>query len=704
MGVTLSQLRHVGKELLKLACKNLAWAKSTNTAVYIVTTCIYDGKLFAQLGDGGLYSVSMTSTIEPILDDSIRPQDDFFEYVNRKWLDKNPMPGTQPRWGVFDILRDQSSRHVREIYESLQSKKDLSQAEQQARDFYYTGINFDQLSEQHWQAVRGYMDKIADVQDTKQLSSIIGELHRIGVNAPWAMVIDTDEKDSKRYIVRLYQAGLSLPSRDHYLSNDKDMQELQNKYRVFLGKVYELAGFDSVTREEFVKTIFDIEKGLAEVQLSSSDLRDVEGNYNPITFTDLKKEYPSIDWDKYAQSANWGSKKNITHDQPNFMKHIDGMFATLSLQQWQVYLQWQLLRKFLPYISKQTSEANFDFYGKVISGTKESMPVWQRTVITIDRLMGENVGKLYAEEYFPEESKARVLKIVEEVVDAFAKRVEHLDWMGQDTKDYALKKLRNIIVLIGYPDAGEWKDYGGLLISRESFVENIINGEAFHHDFELSRLDEPKKRDEWHMPPQTVNAYHDPNCLVIGFPAGILQPPFFNPKASDAQNFGGVGTVVGHELTHAFDDQGSQFDADGNVNLWQTSAERKLFADRTKIIEQQADSFEVLPGLKLKGDLIIGEAIADLGGLELVLDALRTHHKGNAPAKDIRDLFISYAFTEAHNARDEWVRSVTSSDPHPPSEFRVNEILQHVDGFYKAFDVKVGDKLYRPPEERAKIW
>lgn len=646
----------------------------------------------------------MTLPLEPILDESIRPQDDFYKYVNRKWLDKNPTPDSEPRWGVFDILHDQSSKRVHEIYESLQDQEDLSLSERQARDFYYTGINFDKLSKQHWQTLRDYTYKIAKIEDTKQLSGIIGELHRIGVNAPWAMIIDTDEKDSKRHIVRLRQAGLSMPSRDHYLSNTKEMQKVQKEYKMFLIKVHEFAVFDSVTKESFVKTIFDIEKSLAQIQRTSSELRDVEGNYNPIKFEQLKSEYTSIDWEQYAKSTNWHSQNNITHDQPEFIKFIDDMFTKLDMQQWQTYLQWQLVRKFLPYISQQSSEINFEFYGRIINGTKESMPVWQRTVLTIDRLMGDNVGQLYAAKYFPQESKAKVLKIVEEVTGAFEKRIKYLDWMGQDTKDYALKKLRNMIVLIGYPDAGEWKDYKSLSITRDSLVDNIMRTEVFHQDLERSRLDEPKKRDEWLMPPQTVNAYHDPNCLVIGFPAGILQPPFFDPESSDAQNFGGVGTVIGHELTHAFDDQGSQFDADGNIKQWQNSEERTSFAERAKIIEQQADSFEVLPGLKLKGDLVLGEAIADLGGLELALDALRARRGGEVSARDIQDLFVSYAFTEAHNTREEFVRAVMLNDPHPPSEFRVNEILQHVDGFYKAFDVTEGDQLYRPPEKRAKIW
>lgn len=643
-----------------------------------------------------------TKLSRPKLDSTLRPQDDFYRYVNSIWLKDHPIPDSESRWGIFPVLRDRAWSHMRDIYKDLQSSETKDIVSIQAKDFYYTGIHFDDLAVQHHQTIGKYMTKIDSISSTSDLSFVIGELHRMGVNTPWAMIIDTDNADASKYLVRLYQSGLSLPDRDYYLDSSKEMAQIRLRHKQLLVSVYDIFKGVAPNSEFFVKTIVNIELALAKKQHTNVQLRDIDENYHPISFTDLKKIYPNIDWARYAEGANWSYTKNISHDQPNFLAHINQQFKELSLEQWKVYLKWQLVRKFLPSISSETAKVHFNFYGKVISGTKENLPLWKRVVLTIDYCMGENVGKLYAQKHFPEESKKEVLSIVEELTRTFSQRIAKLDWMSYDTKNYAIKKLSNIKVLIGYPD--KWRDFSDLKITRDSYIDNIIASEICNHDFVLSKLDQPNSRDDWHMSPQTVNAYHDPNRLVICFPAGILQSPFFGSHASHANNFGGIGTVIGHELSHGFDDQGCQFDADGNVRQWQTKSERKTFASRAKLIIDQADHFEVLQGLKLNGALVIGESIADLGGVELSLEALRKRTGNDITNEEIREFFINFAFTETGLAREQKTREFALTDPHPPGIFRVNAILAHVDTFYEIFNVKSTDKLYRPPSKRAKIW
>lgn len=638
----------------------------------------------------------------PKIDSALRPQDDFYRHVNNIWLKDHPIPDSESRWGIFPILRDQAWSKMRDIYEELQSSEAKDIISRQAKDFYHTGMHFDDLATQHHQTINKYVTKIEGISNTSDLSFAVGELHRMGVNVPWSMVIDTDDADATRYLVRLYQAGLSLPDRDYYLASNKEMAQIRLKYKQLLTSVHDIFKDIAPDSEFFVETIIDMELALAKKQHTNVQLRDIEKNYHPISFADLKKTYKNIDWARYTQGAKWSYTKNISHDQPNFMAYIDQQFGERSLEQWKVYLKWQLIRKFLPSISSETAALHYSFFSKVISGTKENLPLWKRVVLTIDWCIGENVGKLYVQRHFPEESKKKVLSIVEEVSRAFSQRIARLDWMNDDTKNYAIKKLNNIKVLIGYPD--KWRDFSDLKITRNSYVDNIIASEIYNHDFTLSKLGQPNNRDEWGMSPQTVNAYHDPNRLVICFPAGILQAPFFDSQASDAQNFSGIGTVIGHELSHGFDDQGCQFDANGNVRQWQTEGERKTFAQRAKVIIDQADHFEVLPGLRLKGDLVIGESIADLGGVELGLEALRGQIGSNITNKDIRAFFINYAFTEAGSTREQKTREFALTDPHPPGTFRVNAILAHVDSFYEAFSLVPTDNLYRPKKNRAKIW
>lgn len=640
------------------------------------------------------------SDLTPIIDNSIRPQDDFFKYVNGKWLEENPIPKSESRWGTFNVLREAAWEAMRDIYEDaskLQPKK--GSVQQQVGDFYFTGMHFDDLKDTHLAEMRQLLAGVDSIDSTSQLSAAIGDINALGISAPWINYVDADHDDGVKHILHFRQAGLTLPNRDYYLEDSEKMQKIRTQYKAFVHKVHDAFPELAPTAKELWQKLIHFETAIAKIARPSADLRDVENNYHHTPFSEVKATYSAIDWDTYAKAYGWKVDDKITIDQPEFMEFANASITNIPLEEWKIYLKWRLASRFMAKISSAFAELQFEFFGRVLSGTDEMMPLWKRVVLTIEADLGEAAGELYVKEHFPESSKKQVLEIVEEVRQSYGERMDTLDWMSDKTKVYAKKKLKNIKVLIGYPEV--WRDFSGLSISRQSYLGNVIAASRFEVAHWLKRLHEPTSREEWFMTPQTVNAYHDPNRLVICFPAAILQPPFFSPTASTASNFGGIGTVIGHELTHGFDDQGSEYDARGNVKKWQNKDERKAFKERANVIVKHADSFEVLPDLNLRGSLVLGESIADLGGIEISLQALK---KRTVSVEALKEFFVTYAVTECAKVRDEKMREYTLSDPHPSSEFRVNGILQHVDDFYKMFDVVESDSLYRAKEERAQIW
>ncbi len=637
------------------------------------------------------------------LDDKIRPQDDFFGYVNNKWLAANPIPPTESRWGSFYVLREQSWAALRDICEELSTRTDLEPGspEQQVRDFYLSGINFDKFEEQNLTGLNALLEKADEASDIKTLAGLIGGLQAIGVNIPWGVVIDADDKDNTKHILRIRQGGLTLPDRDYYLSDSDKMKDVRQKYEKFVRTTYERLPKLAENADELWAASFGLEKSLAETHRTSVELRDVEANYNKVTYKKLRDDYQNIDWEFFASGAQWKPDDKITVDQPEFMEFINSQMTETPLETWKTYLKWHIFAHFGARVSADWAKHHFSFFGKVLAGAQEMPPLWKRVVRTMDASLGEALGQLYVKDNFPEQSKKQVLQIVDDVIKAYGERIEALDWMEASTKQYALKKLRNIKVLIGFPE--KWRDYRSLSIVPESYLQNVVESELHETLYWMDKLHQPTSRDDWFMTPQTVNAYHDPNRLVICFPAAILQAPFFDPGQTDAQNYGGIGAVIGHELTHGFDDQGCLFDAEGNVRTWQTEADQKHFHERSMIISKQADEFEVLPGVYLKGGLVLGESIADLGGLEISLHALKTK-LGKLNDADKREFFINFAACECGDAREEIKRQFALTDPHPESTFRVNGMVEHSDDWQELFETKDGDKLYRPPEQRAKIW
>ncbi len=632
-----------------------------------------------------------------------RPQDDFYHFVNQQWIDENPIPDTESRWGTFMALRDQNIDRMQSIYEALLQKNDLTTSEKQARDFYISGTTFDQHVGDNQAVLSLWLDRIAAIDSKKGLVQMVGALQRIGIDAPWCVYIDSDEKDASRRILRLHQAQLTLSDREYYLKDDDASKKVRDAYATYFTKMTtELNKVHHSVASLNFDEIIGFETTLAEKLRTNIALRDVEANYHPVSFEQLKTSYPQISWDDYADALHWTSREVISDDQPEVLAYIAQQFEAKTLEEWKRHLAWLLIVRCASYISSRTAEISFALFGTALTGAKSIKPIERRTVLLIDRHMGENVGALYTKKYFPESHKQTVEDMVAEVTKTYHDRIDRLDWMSDNTKQKAHQKLHNMKVLIGYPD--KWRSYEGMETQSHSILANILSAEQFNNDYHLGRLAEPNSRDEWHMSPQTVNAYHDPNRLVICFPAGILQAPFFDSTAPLATNYGGIGTVIGHELTHGFDDQGSQFDAEGNVVQWQTDQERAEFMKRAALISDQADSFAVLPEVYLKGALVLGEAIADLGGVELAYEALLRVSSGKLSDDEKEAFFRGYAVTEASNAHDEQVRQFALTDPHPHPMFRVNAMLEHVDAFHETYDVKEGDALYRPSDKRARIW
>lgn len=652
-------------------------------------------------------TTNTTPSYDDRLDKAVRPQDDFFAYVNNKWLADNPIPDSETRWGSFSILHDEAQGHMRDIYEGLQGEDhETGSLEQQVRDFYLSGMDFDKHKANNLTVLDEYFDHIDSANDLTELTRVLGELQRADVEGPWRMIVDADDHDSTSHILRIVQPHLTLPDRDYYLDEAEKMQSIREAYQKHARAMYAHFPALGASEDDFWSTVWSFELSLATVNRSRTALRDVQNNYHRVEYAELKGTYKNIDWDIFAKAIGWDTSSRISVDQPEVLQHVDEMITTKSLDEWKTYLKWQFVVRHGGRLSEELSNLRFEFFGRVLGGTTQILPLWKRVAATIDAAMGEGSGKLYAERHFPESSKKQVLDIVEDIRAAYKERIQTLDWMTEPTKEVALRKLANIKVLIGYPD--KWRDFSGLEVKPDAYLRNVLSAAALATDYWLGKLTQPTSRDDWFMYPQTVNAYHDPNRLVICFPGAILQPPFFSPDAPYAANVGSIGAVIGHEFTHGFDDQGCQFDEEGNVRTWQSDDERKAFAERAQKIIDQADNFEVLPGVHLKGQLVIGESIADLGGLELAHHALLAKVDpaekidGDLTAEEV--FFVSFASTECGNSRDERKRELALSDPHPTERFRVNAMVSNCDSFYTTFNVTEKDALYLPPAARAKIW
>jgi putative endopeptidase len=644
-------------------------------------------------------------------DRSVKPVDDFFRFVNQKWISENPIPPEESRWGSFYVLRSEVERQLKEIFEAVEARSDADVAPRakKVRDFYRTGMNAAKRNEQGDAPLAELFALVDSAKNTSELSRVVGVLHRSGVDAWWSPQADADAKQSDVVALYLNQAGIGLPDRDYYLKDDPKSREIREKYLPYMkdlltGSSGALGG--SAPQEG---AIMDLETKLAEASMTRVELRDVEKQYNKFSRDELAKLMPTVDWPKYFEAVGINIPENIIVCQPDFARAVSRLFAELPIEAHKAYLRWHILSDFSHCLDDVREQRRFDFYGRTFSGTTEMRPLWRRVQTVLSALLDDAVAELYVAVHFSEDAKKKIGELVDHLSIAYRARIEKLDWMGEETKKKAAIKLAAISRKLGYPD--KWKDIDTMEITADSYAANVMRAYRFEFDRKMQRVGGPVDRSEWCMSPQTVNACYSPLLNEILFPAAILQPPFFDPSADDAVNFGGIGTVIGHEITHGFDDQGALFDAKGNLASWWTKEDKERFDARTERLAKQYDKFEAAPGLFVNGKLTLGENIADLGGLLIAYDGmvLALREKGGTPKmidgmQPMERFFVSYAITERSAIREEALRSQVQIDPHAPSPFRVNGPIANMQEFTDAFHVVSGDKLWRDPEDRVKIW
>lgn len=643
------------------------------------------------------------------IDKKVRPQDDFYHYAGGNWLKNNPIPKTESRWGSFTILRYDTEKRLKLIMEELGSAKNspLGSPEQMVGDFWRSGMDIKRRNKLSLKPIAQYLKMIEEIKTTENLISSISNFHKIGISILWWSDVDQDMKNGDKNILYLGQSGLGMPDRNYYLKSDKESLRVKNAYLLHMEAMLSLLGIPKATLKETVKKIYAIEYRLAKASMSKEDKHEVEKIYNKKTLSQLKKIAPQIDWVKYFKIIGINKINTLVVCQPKFFAEISNCIKKISIEDWQLYLKWHLIRSTSSLLSEPFLFENFNFYGKVILGTKEMKPLWRRVLSVVDGGLDELVGKIYVKKYFDPETKKKAEIMVNDLFIAYEERIKNLDWMSQKTKNLALKKLHAMNRKIGYPN--KWKSYRGLRIKNDDYLGNVLRISTLEHKRVIKKLKKPVDRKEWHMSPQTVNAYCNQTMNEIVFPAAILQPPFFSKNNDDAINYGAMGMVIGHEITHNFDDQGSKFDIKGNLKNWWTKSDHKNLKKKTKPLIEQFNKYKVADGVSVNGKLTIGENIADLGGLAIAFDAYQLHLKKTG-RKNIdgftpeQRFFLGDTLFERENTRPEFQKMLALNDPHSPSIFRVNGPASNISEFYEAFNVRKGDKLYREPKARVKIW
>jgi predicted metalloendopeptidase len=653
----------------------------------------------------------MQSSIEPKnFDRSVKPTDDFFRFVNQTWIDAHPIPPDESRWGSFNVLRAEVERQIIGILEDLSDHPDadLPERARKVRDFYLTGMDMARRNAQGDAPLGDIFGIIDAISDTAGLARVTGMLHRIGVDVWWTPQADADAKRSSQVALYLNQGGLGLPDRDYYLNDDPKGAAIRKNYRTYLSALVAGSPMASGGGPPRVDEIMDLETKLARASMTRVELRDIEKQYHKFSLADLAALTPVIDWASYFDGAGMTAPAEVIVCQPDFLKIVNTFFSDLPMDLQKAYLRWHVVNDLARGLDEPREQMHFDFYGRTFSGAKQMKELSRRVAAATSVLLEDAVAELYVHEYFSGSSKQRINELVDRLFAAYRSRIERLPWMTGETKQKAIQKLNAVSRKLGYPDV--WRDIGNLQVGTDSYAANLMNAHRFEFDRKMRQVGGPVDRGEWYMTPQSVNACYNPLLNEILFPAAILQPPFFDPKADLAVNFGGIGTVIGHELTHGFDDQGALFDGSGNLSRWWTDDDKKLFDAQTERLVKQFDKFEALPDLSVNGKLTLGENIADLGGIAIAYDGLilALRDEGGDGSIDgltaVQRFFVSYAVTERGATREEALRSQVQIDPHAPSPFRVNGPLSNLQTFFDAFSGKPGDKLWRDPEDRVAIW
>lgn len=643
------------------------------------------------------------------MDTTVSAGTDFFRYACGGWNDAHPLTAEYSRYGTFDELFENSQKQLRELIEGLAAQKNnqAGSAAQKIGDLYNMAMDSVTLNKQGAEPVKAMLDKIAGMKDKSEIVPMMTVMAHIGIGTYFHSYVYADPKNSSLNIFQMGQGGINLGEKEYYLDTDSITQNIREQYKLYIGKLFQLAGFSEADAQQKVADVMEIETAIAKVSRSATELRDPEANYHKMSFDELKKTIAGIDWDAYMKGLGIQAPAELNVEQVEPIQEVARLMNTLPLSKHVSYLEYNLLDAAASCLSDDFVAARFDFYGKVLSGRQVNQPRWKRAVNSVNGMLGELVGEMYVEKYFPAAAKERMVKLVKNLQTALGERIDAQEWMSDSTKIRAHEKLAAFHVKVGYPD--KWKDYSKLEIKNDSYWANVCRASEWGFNDMYSRIGKPVDKDEWLMTPQTVNAYYNPSTNEICFPAAILQPPFFNMEADDAANYGAIGVVIGHEMTHGFDDQGRQFDKDGNLTDWWAPGDADRFKERAQVMVDFFNKIEVLPGLQANGELTLGENLADHGGLNVAYLAFQNATK-DAPLGVVdgftpeQRFFLAYATLWAGNIRDEQIRVYTKSDPHSLGKWRVNGALPHIQAWYDAFHITPSDPLYVAPENRVNVW
>lgn len=646
------------------------------------------------------------------LDKTVRPADDFYQFATGGWQKLHPLPAAYSRFGSFDMLQDDNNKRINSILSDLQKKKyKKGTTEWKLATFYKQALDVDSRNKAGIAPVKPLLDEMEAAKTVSDLQQLQLKNMPMGYGVQYAWFFDADQKNAKMNILNIYQSGLTLGQKDYYVNNDSATVAIRNAYRQHIARMFQLYGFTKEQAETRAAAVFRTETMVALISKSQTELRDPQANYTKMTLKEFNENYPNLRLAALTNAEGIQAQyiDSMVVGQPSFLAGLDKIVSLYTADELRALMEWDVIQNSVGYLSDEIREANFDFFGKTMSGRKEDYPLWKRATSQVEGAMGEALGRIYCERYFPESSKKMMEQLVRNLQVSLGQRIDAQTWMSDTTKAAAHHKLDQFYVKIGYPN--KWTDYSKLDIDpSKSFYENVLATRIFANNKNISdKAGKPVNRDEWLMTPQTVNAYYNPTTNEICFPAGILQRPFFDPKADEAFNLGAIGVVIGHEMTHGFDDQGRQYDADGNMKDWWTASDAKGFTERADLYVRWFDSIEVLPGLHSNGRFTLGENLADHGGLEVAFNALKNVEK----TKKLKTLdgftpeqrfFIAYAGVWGQNITEQEIRNRVKRDPHALGEWRVNGALPHIDAWYDAFNVKAGDKMYLPKEERLRLW
>ncbi len=640
----------------------------------------------------------------------VRPQDDFYHYAGGGWLARTKMPADEVRWSEFYIAIKRTQEELHAIVKELLAKKRAKRGspEQLVGDFFKSGMDEKRREKLGTTPLTPLFARVRKAKTVRELIELMAYLDRVGVGTMWGAFMDQDAKDSDRYLLHLAQSGLSLSDRDYYLKDDAESKRVREAYRAYVPKMLRLGGFSPKEAARRAAIVLSIETELAKHQMDKVDCQNIDKVYNPFSLPAIAKRAPQADWKLYFKKLG-AEPATVVVMQPAYLAHVAGMLERVPMDDWHVYLEWHVLNGFASALGSAFVAQSFAFYGKTLAGMKQMRPLWRRVLTTVNGGLGEVIGRVYVERHFSPEAKRAAEELVGNLFKAYEARIKNLDWMSATTKKRALEKLSKMNPKIGYPK--KWKSYAGLEIRADDYVGNILRVGEYEHKRAMRKLKKPVDKSEWHMYPQTVNAYYAPSLNDIVFPAAILQPPFFDPKADAAVNYGAIGEVIGHEMTHGFDNEGSKFDGKGNLRMWWTKEDKKRFEAKTKVLVKQFDTYTVADGVRVNGKFTLGENVADLGGLAIAYDAYQRHLERH-PEEDtvidgftpVQRFFLGFTVFERELVRPEYQKLAVVNDPHSPGIYRIHGPLSNTDAFYEAFGVEKGDKLWREKKARAKIW